>query len=432
MALARNEDIFFKLGWHVLKNRTFEEGANSFTERNISEDSFFRKSTFKSLPKEYVGIEALRERLSRLLFNHVKQELPKLRQDLDTALSESESQLEVMGRRRATPADCKDYLMSVSLEYYEICKSAVDGHYQGGYFTRNPDQLFSIKSPASIRRLRAVIQKMNTNFSDTIRTTGHKYHLDRSATPMPQVADDTFPRATKKGLPTDLSKPQALRWAKEALARTRGRELPGNYNPLVIGELFWEQSSKWRFLAIDHIDIVASTCSQFLEGLLREKCPKDVQSRLWSSQIQDTLKKRKDTSLRELDRIWEDLQSCPINYNHYYTDTVKEQQRERSKEHLAKAIKAATTHAHLPACQSNHTSTNVNVDHAVQEYSRSTDPDMDNVSCEEALDCLFAIYKVSRGTHLVFAQAYDYAGPTKDIRCKCSHSSCRASHLSWP
>jgi len=29
IALARNEDIFFKLGWHV-KNRSFKEGNNSF------------------------------------------------------------------------------------------------------------------------------------------------------------------------------------------------------------------------------------------------------------------------------------------------------------------------------------------------------------------------------------------------------------------
>lgn len=37
LALARNEDIFFKLGWHVIKNRAFEEGKFSLLERNASE-----------------------------------------------------------------------------------------------------------------------------------------------------------------------------------------------------------------------------------------------------------------------------------------------------------------------------------------------------------------------------------------------------------
>ncbi len=41
LELARNNDVFFKLGWHVLKNRTFEEGTMSLTERKVSEATFF-------------------------------------------------------------------------------------------------------------------------------------------------------------------------------------------------------------------------------------------------------------------------------------------------------------------------------------------------------------------------------------------------------
>ena len=80
--LAQNNDIFFRLGWHVLKNRKFEETSFSFAERNASEAEFFASSNFKILPLDSVGIDALRERLSLLLFEHVKQELLKLRDDL--------------------------------------------------------------------------------------------------------------------------------------------------------------------------------------------------------------------------------------------------------------------------------------------------------------------------------------------------------------
>lgn len=399
IALAQNEDIFFKLGWHVLKNRSFEEAASSFMERNFSEDAFFRRSNFNSLSADSVGIGSLRDRLSRLLFNHVKQELPKLRQDLETALSDSENQFDVLGKRRSTPSDCKDYLMSFSLEFYDVCKAAVNGHYQGGYFTRNPDAVFSVTSPASIRRLRAVVQKMNSVFSERVRNTGHKYYIDRSSTLYSVDVGKASPVPT--GSPIKLSRSKAMEWANEALTRTRGTELLGNFNPLVIGELFWEQSSKWRTLAIDHVDSVAAVCSLFLEALLRDKCPKDVHSRLWSSQIQDALKARKDASIQELDHIWEDLQHCPINYNHYYTTTVKKQQMERTKDDLSKAITAATTHTAMPGCTSTHTSASVNVDHAVREYSRNIDPSMDRLSCEEALDCLLAIYKVSHHFYMV-------------------------------
>jgi hypothetical protein len=110
ISLARNEDVFFKLGWHVLKNRSFEEGESSLMERNSLEQTFFRTSNFKILPKDSVGIDALRNRLSVLLFEHIKQELPKLRQDLENALTETKDQLSIMGSRRSTPQDCKAYL----------------------------------------------------------------------------------------------------------------------------------------------------------------------------------------------------------------------------------------------------------------------------------------------------------------------------------
>ena len=196
LGLARNEDIFFKLGWHVLKNRSFEEGASSFLERNASEAAYFRKSNFKALPQDCVGIDALRSRLSQLLFAHVKQELPKLREDLETALADSKDQLDAMGTCRTTPQECRAYLSQLSLDFYGICKAAVSGHYEGDYFNRHANRLFSINSMATIRRLRAVIQYMNTTFSDNLRARGHKYHIDRLEAP-PDLEDEYWTTSSK-------------------------------------------------------------------------------------------------------------------------------------------------------------------------------------------------------------------------------------------
>lgn len=59
IGLARNEDIFLKLGWHVLKNRSFEESTNSFVERKLSEEDYFHNSNFEVLPQDCVGIDSL-------------------------------------------------------------------------------------------------------------------------------------------------------------------------------------------------------------------------------------------------------------------------------------------------------------------------------------------------------------------------------------
>jgi hypothetical protein len=53
-------------------------------------------------------------------------------------------------------------------------------------------------------------------------------------------------------------------------------------------------------MAQDHAEDVAGACSRFLEVLLREKCPKDVYTRLWSYKIEDALKQRSEDSVREM------------------------------------------------------------------------------------------------------------------------------------
>ena len=259
LSLARNDNIFFRLGCHVLKNRSFEEGESSFQDRNLSEATYFRNSNFRALPQRDVGIDALRDRLSHLLSAHVKQELPKLREDLEVAMTDSKSQLKTMGDPRATPQECRAYLVQLSLQYYDVCKAAVDGHYEGEYFNRDNERAFDLDSPATIRRLRAVVQYMNASFSEKFRARGHKYHIDRSEE-IEQPEDNSknvgshtwltklgpsFAMPKPKGLiPAQVSNAEALQWVHQVLIRTRGRELPGNFNPLLIGELFWEQSSK--------------------------------------------------------------------------------------------------------------------------------------------------------------------------------------------
>jgi len=311
LELARNEDIFFKLGWHVLKNRKFDERDASLMERNLAENQYFRTSNFKSLPTNSVGIDTLRSRLSMLLFEHVRQELPKLRNDLEGALNTSQQQLDVLGDRRTQAHECKTYLTKLSLDIYRLCNAAVNGHYEGNYFTVEADHSFSLTSPATIRRIRAVVQSMNTKFAETHRTHGHKYQID-----IPQ-SETTHPSPTldvdKSLLPLPMKKAKALAWVRAVLIRTRGKEMPGNFNPLLIGELFWEQASKWHRLAVTYLDEVAQICSKFLDILLENKCPKDVAGRLRTSLVQDVLNSRRDSAAKELDRIMEDLKSYPIN-----------------------------------------------------------------------------------------------------------------------
>ena len=396
--LANNQDIFFKLGWHVLKNRAYEDMDCSLDERNAAEAKFFATSNFKNLPTSCLGINTLRTRLSQLLFEHIKHELPKLRSDLETALAGAQSQLEKLGQPRTKATECKAYLSQLSLDYHGVCKAAVDGHYEGTYFDTDAEHDFSLQSPATIRRVRAVVQFMNAGFAEIVRLKGHKYQFD-IFDKTKYVDDDTQPVDDEPNQiitkPVRMDRERALDWVRLVLARTRGRELIGNFNPLLIGELFWEQSSKWEKMALHHLEEVAQVCRRFLQILLQDMCPKDVGSRLRGSLIEDALKTRLENAVQEVQKIMEDRRSYPINYNHYYTDTVNRRRHERQKRSLTKSIANATNHTHLEGCQSTHTTASIDVEKAIQMHSQRIDPNMEDISCEEALDCLYAIYKVS-------------------------------------
>ena len=43
-------------------------------------------------------------------------------------------------------------------------------------------------------------------------------------------------------MPLRVTEEDATEWVKHVLVRSRGKEPVGSYNPLIIGELFWEQS----------------------------------------------------------------------------------------------------------------------------------------------------------------------------------------------
>lgn len=386
--LAKNENVRFKLGWHVVRNRKFEETHYNLMERNMKEISWFQESNFKVLPKESVGIAQLRIRLSALLFEHIQRELPNLRRELERGLLVSRGILEKLGDARSTTSECKAYLVQLSADFEKLCKASVDGHYEGSYF-RGPA---TARNGIDPRRTRALVQVMNKNFSDNLRLKGHKYQINMSDDidldeyPSDQSGAEEDSRRDLCG-PAKLTKEEAFGWVNNALKECRGMEVYGTYNPTLISQLFWEQSENWGKLASSHMDDVFDVCTHFLRSLLNDKAPKDVESRLWSY-LEERLKIRFQSAARELKLLVEDLSQHPINYNHYFTDTINKRREDRQKEAMKEALEEATTR------YSDHTYDRTDPSALYSSYNKSIKRDMDGFSCEEALDSLFAIYKV--------------------------------------
>jgi len=58
--LALNKEVLLERGWHMVKNRSDVEMQFSFQDRNDAEQAFFNKGRFKDLPRQSVGIEAVK------------------------------------------------------------------------------------------------------------------------------------------------------------------------------------------------------------------------------------------------------------------------------------------------------------------------------------------------------------------------------------
>ena len=303
--------ITFKLGWHVLKNRGFKEREHTFSQRNRSEASFFSKGVWAELPRDNVGIESLRTRLSELLFEHIKKELPDLRTELDKKLVDTTKELQRLGAQRSTVGEQRQYLMKLSMSFYNIAKAGLHGHYDAEYFADKED-FREAGEQLKVRRLRAMVQYMNKQFAARLRQYGHKYTFEGysvsgldsddgdegSAAPVRvpdaltaaegerpasisngDVSDECKTPSMAPRRPIMLGRREALDWVEQNLVQTRGRELAGNFNPLLIGELFWEQSENWEDIAQKHVEEISKLCTNFVSDLLQELCPQDVYAR---------------------------------------------------------------------------------------------------------------------------------------------------------
>lgn len=112
--------------------------------------------------------------------------------------------------------------MRIKQRFQALVKAAVDGVYTDPFFKE-------LDSDAgNSNRLRAVVQNLNLDFAESMRTHGQRRVIvDQKDSGM---SSRTTTRAEFENGIVNL------------LKRNRGRELPGMYNPMIVGELFHHQT----------------------------------------------------------------------------------------------------------------------------------------------------------------------------------------------
>ena len=377
-SLARNQDVSFRLGWHVLKNMDSEKGKYSLADRDIKEKEFFSHGIWGDMPQSLLGVDKLRTRLSEVLLRQITVELPSLIDEIEVKSVDCRSSLNKLGDARATLSEQQLYLFRISQSFQFLVKSAVDGIYNDPFFGNAKSE------PGYQKRIRAVIQNLNQDFAHKITKQGHYREVTELDNP-DYLSKDQIP----------ITRVQFIDHIQQLMKRTKGRELPGAFNPMIVSDLFLEQSTLWEGIVRSHVDKVWKAVREFLTHVAAYIADtttyKAISQKIFEPALDQLLKTLHD---KTTELLLPHQKSHPITYNHYLTETYQRLRSERQMTEYTEIVRnffnASSSDIHH-CCGGNA----YDIRGLVNSLVQRTELDMNRLACSEALDYMDAYYKVN-------------------------------------
>ncbi|KAF3768369.1 hypothetical protein M406DRAFT_336893 [Cryphonectria parasitica EP155] len=200
--------------YHVLKNLDSETSKGSLAQRNALEDSFFAQGIWRELPESILGVGQLRYRLSKVLLNHIRSELLSLAREIEP---------------RGTLDEQRLYLLCISESFQRLVKSAIDGNWHDSFF-QNAETERSYQ-----QRIRAIAQNLNRNFSTHLGRKSYCRQILGSSDSSVMYISESI---------TFLIRDNFIRHIQVKMYRSKDRELPSLFNPMIIADLFQNQAIK--------------------------------------------------------------------------------------------------------------------------------------------------------------------------------------------
>jgi GTP-binding protein EngB required for normal cell division len=373
LRLAQNKDVMFRLGWHVLKNRSYQMREASSAERDDAEEKFFAKGVWLSMDPKHLGVNALKTRLSNVLKDQILRQIPGLLHDVESGISECQSRLEHLGTPRGTFGEQRRYLLRVSQKFSVQMKAAVDGLYNDPFFgSAKVEEGYQ-------KRLRAVVQNTLTGFEEDMRLN------DQTRIIIESPLED---QVLSLGIISRLDYSNEVR---DLMRRSRGCELPGTFNPLIIGQLFSEQCQPWRDITVRTKDIILQAVYQATQSILNHVAVEETAGGIFRiiSEGIEALKNGLEQKITEL--LEPHYHGHPITYNHYLMDNVQKAQSARRRRSLENTFKEFFD---TDSIQDEYKYSMVPIK-LLTLLEKHTEVDMERYASNLAVDYMQAYYKVS-------------------------------------
>jgi hypothetical protein len=376
ISLAKNQDVEFRLGWHVLRNMDSDMGESTLSQRDIQEVEFFSKGTWNELPQSIRGISKLRGRLSKLLLSQIASELPNVVLEIESKRQACRSKLDKFGVPRGTVEEQRRYLLQISQSFQLLVKASVDGTYNDSFFGD------SMSEVGYNKRIRAVVQSLGRNFATTMTANGHYRHIVTSKKNGVKIPDNCI----------TITEADFIDHIQGLMERTAGRELPGTFSPMIVANLFADQCSPWDSIVRKHVDRVWKAAKTFIHHVIEHVADMATSKALLKKVIDPGLDHILQTLRLELTKIVAQHQSChPITYNRDFIITLQEFRHDRLEKRYSAILSKFFGTEKLENVSLGYT---VDLTQLRDKLLIDREPDVYRHAASEALDCLKAYYEV--------------------------------------
>jgi GTPase SAR1 family protein len=379
ISLARNQEVEFRHGWHVLRNVDSEKG--DLSDRDAEEAKFFSSGAWSALPLSFLGIDKLRSRLSKVLLGQIAAELPGLMDEISQKFKSCRDQVSRLGNPRTNPQEQRLYLVHLSESFQALVNASVGGNYNHSFF------LDAKTESGYQQRIRAVVQNLNEDFATKMSLQGHSRRVI-------DPESDAIPAASGALGVVHVTRHDFIRQVEHLMRRTRGSELPGTFNPMIVADLFREQCRPWEAIARRHVEKVWRAASHFVKLVVAHTADESTTKALQHKVFEPALK----GILREMHEKTTELlkphqNGHPITYNHYFTETLQkvrcEKQRHDRERILCQFFGVTSLQTNAKLFQT------YNLKSLADSLAELGEPNMRRFAAGEAIDCLDAYYKVS-------------------------------------
>jgi hypothetical protein len=412
------------LGYYLVRNRGADDDDNF--DHGVVE-RMFRGKPWSDLPKDRLGVQALKARLGELLAQITRREFPELRKDVSKQLIHCRRELEGLGQSRQNEQEQRLFLSAMARQFQDLVRHALNAHYSNNNAFEGKKEL----------RLITYVVNLTELFNYDFEEKAHLRHYERPESAPSNNDTEKVNDSEKKGTLRDVSRKQKekfiedieleellelepiiskdcdsedpqdgiMDWIEELYLGSRGIDL-GNFGGTILSSAFKEQSRKWNGMIRVYMSNVITVIHRFMLIALDMVCSDVlVREEIWSSILEEVLGKYKAAMDQAMFLVSTERDNQPYTLNHYFNENHQIARASRVAEMVKGKARKELQRTHNGYVFTE----NLIVDlDSVKDATRSKS-NLDHVK-EELHDILYSYYKVARKRFVdnVYRQAIDH------------------------